>query len=234
MLNRVPLGAAGWIMTDDTRQAIAVAQRLLQVLFPHTRTAALAASTLRQDEQLLRLWISRPSLIFPPTGQGSHSNFWCIGGRPHLNSPAIVRQIVDPVRNCFAHRFLRAIMHIHIVRLLSPGLTCILEVATSLLFLGIDTADRPVGALKALLLPLNVVKLLRPLRMRCTRLQILDSDPQRETQVTEQATYRWWAHAMTQVTQTLAQLPHPTAHPRLLTPGVCRRFGLYQPVHGRF
>ncbi len=61
-------------------------------------------------------------------------------------------------------------MHIDIVWLLPPCLARILAVANQLLLLGVDADDGPVGALKALFLHLNVVKLLRPLRMRCARL----------------------------------------------------------------
>ena len=149
MLNWVPLGAACWIVTDHDGQAIAVAQLLLQLLFPHPRTAAIAAPTIRQDEQALRLRIGRLSLLFPPAGQCSHSKFWGIGGRSHIDSASIVRQIIDPVRNGFAQSFLREIMHIDIVWLLPPCLARILEVANQLLLLGINADDGPVGTLKA-------------------------------------------------------------------------------------
>src|SRR5690348_10076761 len=99
MLNWVPLGAACWIVSDHDGQAIAVAQLLLQLLFPHPRTIAIAAPTIRQDEQLIRLRISRLSLLLPPAGQGSHGKFWGIGGRSHIDGASIVRQIIDPVRN---------------------------------------------------------------------------------------------------------------------------------------
>jgi hypothetical protein len=46
--------------------------------------------------------------------------------------------------------------------LLPPCLPGILEVANQLLLLGVDTDDGPVGAFKALLLPLNMLKLLLP------------------------------------------------------------------------
>ena len=44
MFNRIPLGAACGVVRDDHSQAITIREVFLQLLFPHARTTAIAAS----------------------------------------------------------------------------------------------------------------------------------------------------------------------------------------------
>src|SRR5262245_55235961 len=66
VLDRVPLRAAGRVVADGDRQAVAVAELLLELLLPDPRAGTVAAAAVGQDQQLARLGIRGPALVGPP------------------------------------------------------------------------------------------------------------------------------------------------------------------------
>jgi hypothetical protein len=56
VLNRVPFGSSGWIVTDSNGQAKLVRYLFLKVPFPHTGTMAIATTTIRFDHQMSSIW----------------------------------------------------------------------------------------------------------------------------------------------------------------------------------
>ena len=70
-------------------------------------------------------------------------------------------------------------MHIDRLCFLAPGLSGIFEVANQLFLLGIHTDNRPACGLKDVLLALQQLKLLLPIRMRGASLPLFHIHPQR-------------------------------------------------------
>src|SRR5258708_7465981 len=135
MFDGIPLGAACWIVSDGHGQAVAIGEVLLQLLFPHARSASITPSTICQNEDLLGVRIGDTSLFLPPASKGSNRKFRCIRGRTNINGPTIAKVIIDAVRNRFSHSILRKIMGIDCFWFLCPGSSSILKIPDQFLLL---------------------------------------------------------------------------------------------------
>ena len=62
VFDRVPLGSAGRVMTHGHGEAEAVANPILEIFFPSAATPAVASASIRQDQDLMSLRVSLPSL----------------------------------------------------------------------------------------------------------------------------------------------------------------------------
>ena len=71
VLNRVPFGRSGWVVSDCSGDTKRVAQLSLDFSFPGPGTAAVAATRVRQDEEFGRIPMATRSLALPPGGDGA-------------------------------------------------------------------------------------------------------------------------------------------------------------------
>ena len=173
MLNGISLGATCRVMSNNDGQAIMIRKVLLELLFPHTRTTSIAASTVSQNQDLLGFGVGRLSLFLPPTGKGRHSKFRCISRRTNVYRPAMAKDIIDAIRNRFPYGILREVMGIHCIWLFFPGSSSVLIIADQFLLLRIYTDDRALGCFKSLFLGLDLLKLRVSVRMSCACLFFL-------------------------------------------------------------
>src|SRR5262249_44697029 len=73
MLNRIPLRAPRWVVTDGYGQLEAVAEMLLQIDLPGSGSAPVAAAPIRQDQEVADEWPT-----WPPGARGLPSSA-CVG-----------------------------------------------------------------------------------------------------------------------------------------------------------
>ena len=70
MLDRIPFGSTGGVVSNGYGEPKAVAELGLQFGFPGTRTAAVAAAGIGQDEQLPAAAVAVRAVALPPAGDG--------------------------------------------------------------------------------------------------------------------------------------------------------------------
>ena len=125
-------------MTNRDRQAEAISDFLLQLLFPDPRTVSTAAATIGFDQQLRGLRIAFQSLSRTPVGNIIHRKGGRVGGLTHVDGALIVPHIVDAVGHGLAQGIVRKVMHVDEFWALAPGAPSVLEV-TDQFFLLVST-----------------------------------------------------------------------------------------------
>src|SRR5262249_5735273 len=69
-LDGVVLGCAGGIMGHGNGEAQPVAEVLLQLVFPGAAGGGIAATGVGQNQQMLGVWVAKPTLSSPPCRDG--------------------------------------------------------------------------------------------------------------------------------------------------------------------
>src|SRR5437899_3746714 len=142
MLDGIPLGGAGGIMTDRDAQLIGIHQLFLQGEFPGATARTIAASTVSQDQQLGSFGVTMTALPTPPLADGFHGEGRSVVRRAHDDPPAVGVQIVDPIGNGHAFCLRTEIMVLNQDRVAAPHPAVVLKLAHQFLFLGVHTDDR--------------------------------------------------------------------------------------------
>src|SRR5207249_1402492 len=70
MLDGIPLGSAGGVVSDGDIEMKAIGELRLQFGFPSPAAATIAAARVGKNEQLARMRILRKSFTLPPMGDG--------------------------------------------------------------------------------------------------------------------------------------------------------------------
>ena len=138
MLDRVPLRAAGGVVADRDGQAVLVAELLLELLFPDPRAGAVAAATIREDQQFTRGGERGLALVNPPASEQIDREGGGIGGQADVDRAPVLGQIVDAVGDRATERVRPEVMDVDRLGLLAPDPSGVLERADQLLLLGID------------------------------------------------------------------------------------------------
>jgi len=99
-------------MTNRDRQAEAVSDLLLELLFPNPRAGGIAAPAISFDQQLSGLRKAFQSFGRTPLGNIVHRKGGRVGELAHVDGALIVLHIVDAVRHGLAQRILRKVMHV--------------------------------------------------------------------------------------------------------------------------
>lgn len=149
MLDRVPLRAAGGVMTDGDFDAVNIDEEALQALLPEANPAAVGAATVSQKQQALGVGIGRPPFVGPPTDNGIDGEVGGLGGCTDVDMAALGRQIVDAIGHRLRRGVARKVVDVHAVRLLAPGSTGILEITDQLFFLVSTLMTGSPAAMKA-------------------------------------------------------------------------------------
>ena len=63
VLDRVPLGSAGWVMAHGDGETERIADPVLKSLLPGVTTPAVAAAPIGQEQEFLSLRVSMPSFV---------------------------------------------------------------------------------------------------------------------------------------------------------------------------
>ena len=99
MLNRIPLGSPGRIVTDRDGKAGAIADLVLDSLLPGAATRAVASAPIGQDQNLVSLWVSLASLRKPPVCDGVGGESGRIVTGPHKNRASVGLLVVNAAGN---------------------------------------------------------------------------------------------------------------------------------------
>ena len=129
-------------MTHRDRQAKAVNDFLLELLFPNPRAGGIAATAIGFNQQLSGLRKAFQPLSRTPLGNISHRKGGGVGGLAHIDGALMVLHIIDAIRHGLAQRILRKVMHVDTLRALAPGAPGVLEVTNQFFLLGVDTDHR--------------------------------------------------------------------------------------------
>jgi hypothetical protein len=151
----MPLRAACGIMTPRDTQTQGIAQLALQLCFPKARTTAVPAARIGQAQQACRLGIRRLPVFLPPTRARCNSKRGGIRRLANVDAPCMSLPIEEAIRRHTAKGVGQTIRHGDGVSVLTPGLSSVLEVAKTCLFLGIHPDVRITGSGQGLLLGLN-------------------------------------------------------------------------------
>jgi hypothetical protein len=229
MLNRIPLGAAGWIVTHSHRYAKLITQLFLKLLLPDARAIAITSPSVCQNQQWAALGESLTHFI-PPTSRNSvYHKPRCISRVANVNVAAIVDHVVDAIGYSSSNRIRPEVVCVDILWFLAPSLSVVLEISNQLLLLCVNADNRPPCGLKSLYLGFNVLKLRVPIRMIFARL-CLNVDFQRVSQILQQPAYRWRTGRMPGIAQALAQRAQAATYPFLITRRIARRFRRYHII----
>ncbi len=141
VLNRIVLGTIGRIVSDPDFQPGPVRQ-CLQVLLKERGLRWIAAAAIPHNQQLLRIRVGAPALVFPPPGQAVAGKFRGVAARAQMDMGFIAANIIDAMRNHFALALTGEVMIEHFNGFLRVQLSLPVEIPQQLLFLGVDADDR--------------------------------------------------------------------------------------------
>ena len=99
MLDGIPFGSAGGIMSNGYGKSEAVAELALQFGFPGAGTAAVAAAGVSKDEQLPAAMIAINAVALPPTGDGVGGEGCRIMRDADEDRASVGEQIIDAIRD---------------------------------------------------------------------------------------------------------------------------------------
>lgn len=127
--NRVPLRAAGRIMTPRHAQAQAVAEPAVAWRFPQPGPIPSTVSSVAQDQEWRGLEVCHAPGLLPPLRHRRHRQRWRVPRGFPLHRAVVAPRVVDPIRDRTCERITREVMDIDRDSLLTPHLTSVLEVA---------------------------------------------------------------------------------------------------------
>src|ERR1043166_1926962 len=149
VLDGIPLGSAGGVMSNGYGEPEAVAELGLKFGLPGASTAAVAATGIGQDEQLPAVIVAISAVALPPTGDGMGGEGCRVMGDAYEDRAAVGEQVIDAIRDREADGIGTEIVIIDGHGRTIPLDTIVLEVADQFSFLGIDADDGQPLALKA-------------------------------------------------------------------------------------
>ena len=89
VLDGIPLGSAGWIVTDGNDEAERSADGVLKRFPPGAASWAVTASAISQDEQFAGGRVSLASLLYPPLSDGVDGKGRCVVAVPTNTAPRL-------------------------------------------------------------------------------------------------------------------------------------------------
>lgn len=188
MLNQVPFGGPGGIMSDRDNQT-ELSGQTLQPNFPQSPPTAIGTTAIGLDQQVPFTRIKHTSQFEPPGPDGCHGKLGGIMGRAHDDIALVLTDVIDPVGDGFSRGQVQKIVHIDLPPLLAPLRSGLLKIADQLPLFGIDTDGGPMAPQISLSPAHNIAKLLITVRRLLARHPFV-IDPQRIILGSEQATNR--------------------------------------------
>lgn len=138
----------------------AIAEARLQLVLEYSAAIAIAATAVREDEQMLGLGVASASFAAPPAGQGSDSKRWGVVGRPDKDVAAVARCLVQCPRDRATHRIPLEVVVVDRNRRVFPAAPIVLEASEHLLLLCVNADHRPTPSFEAPPRATDVLKLL--------------------------------------------------------------------------
>ena len=186
MLDGIPLGGAGGIVSDGHRKMEAIAELELEVGFPGPATAPIAAAIVSQNEQLWGVAVTVGTFAVPPFSDGMGGEAGRVMGNADEDRAAVGDKIVNAVGNRHAEGVGAEVGVIDQARGAVPGGTGVAEIANQFALFGIDADDGQTLALESVAQRGEVVELLVAIRTGSGG-ELLAIDAQRIIHLVEKA-----------------------------------------------
>src|SRR5690242_19871308 len=138
MFDLVPLAGSRWKVTDLDREAEVIGQ-LLHLAFPQADPIAVAAATIRRNQQAAGMGIAGLAHFFPPAPDAFDREFGGVVIDPNADPPLIGCDIVDAIGRDLAEVRIKEIMDANVLGLSLglPLLAAVLESADQCLFVDV-------------------------------------------------------------------------------------------------
>src|SRR5689334_781340 len=166
MFDLVPLAGSGGKVTDLDREAEVIGQ-LLHLAFPQADPIAVAAATIRRDQQAAGMRIAGMAHFFPPAPDAFNREFGGVVIDPNADPPLIGCDIVDAIGRDLAEVRIKEIIDANVLGLSLglPFLAAVLESADQFLLPGVDRNHRIASRLVLRRPVSDMVELGVPVRM---------------------------------------------------------------------
>ena len=151
-------------MADGDRQPEPIRQLFLKGDFPGSNPRSVATTAVGQNQKFLRIRVVSASGTAPPSGNVIDGEIRRIMRHADKDPALVVEHIVNPIGSRQSFGLGTKVVIVNCYRFLAPDPARILEIAHQLLFLGVHADDRRTPSQEPPPLPLDVSKLLIPLR----------------------------------------------------------------------
>ena len=149
MLDGIPFGSTGGIVGHGYGQAKGVGQLSLELGFPGVTAATVGAAGIGQNEQLAGTEVAGGTFLVPPMSDGRSGKGGSVVGNADHQSPAILRNIVNPIGNRYPDGIGAEVVIIDATRGQFPSPTGIFKIADEFAFFTVPTDDGQMTALEA-------------------------------------------------------------------------------------
>ena len=99
MLDGIPFGSAGGVMSNGYGEPKAVAELVLKFGFPGADTAAVAAAGIGKDEQLPAAMVAIRAVALPPTSDGVGGEGCRVMRDAYEDSASVGEQVIGTIRD---------------------------------------------------------------------------------------------------------------------------------------
>src|ERR1035441_9401254 len=155
VLDGVPLGGAGGIVTDGDAQAMSIAELLLQITLEDPAARAICTTGVGEDEQLACSGV----VLLPAALDGIHGESGGLAGGAEHDGAGVAAQVIDAIGQRDALGIGEEVVIVDFRGLSPPGPAGILEVADQLPLFAIDADDGEVCGLEAATLGVDRLEL---------------------------------------------------------------------------
>ena len=159
MLNRIPLGSTGRIVSNGDSEVETIGELRLELCFPSPATATVTTTRVRENEQFPRVGMLQTSLTLPPVTDSVSREGGCVMRHTDHDRTTVDERLVDAIRDRDAECVGAKVMIIDEPGLAVPACAGVLKVADQFALLGIDTDDGQATTAEALPQVGNVIEL---------------------------------------------------------------------------
>src|SRR6516225_6096572 len=149
VLDGIPFGSAGGVMSNGDGEPKSIAELALKFGFPGAGTAAVAAASIGQDEQLPAAMVAISAVALPPAGDGVGGEGCRVMRDSYEDRATVGEQVIDTIRDRDADGIGTEIVIIDVHRCAIPFDAVIFEIADQFSLFGVDADDGKALALKA-------------------------------------------------------------------------------------
>ena len=159
MLNGVPLGSAGRIVSDGDVEIEGIGELRLDFGFPTAATTAVAAAGVGENEKLTGLGVLEGAFTLPPVSDRVSGKSGSVVRNANNNRAAVGEGLVDSVRDGNADGIGAEIVIMNRPSILIPTSAVVFEVSDQFALFGINADDGQVAPSKTLTQIGNVIEL---------------------------------------------------------------------------
>ena len=189
MLDGIPFGGAGGIVSDGNGEVEGIAHLRLNFGLPGPGSAAVAAAGVRQNQQLGNPAPTTQPFAFPSGGDGMGGEGWGIVRDADADGAAVVRRVVNAVGDAYAAGIGAEVVIVHQNGGAVPFRSQVLEIADQFPFFAIDANDGKTLSLEASPQRADMLELLIALRAALGG-DLLAIDAQREIHLVQKTSHR--------------------------------------------